>query len=121
MKPTIYIIAIAIGFSSLLSCQNTNKKATEPTKKEVSAVTKPEKTTFTISGMTCAVGCAKTIEKKLSKTEGIQKATVNFEKKEAVVEYDSAILNNQKIKEIVESVGDGETYKVSSFKSTNKI
>jgi len=30
--------------------------------------------------MTCAIGCAKTIETKLAKMDGVQKATVDFEK-----------------------------------------
>jgi len=40
-----------------------------------------ETASFTISGMTCAIGCAKTIQDELSETDGVQKATVDFDKK----------------------------------------
>ncbi|WP_052201443.1 heavy-metal-associated domain-containing protein [Flavobacterium psychrophilum] len=38
-------------------------------------------TSFNIEGMTCAIGCAKTIENKLVSLDGVQKATVDFDKK----------------------------------------
>jgi copper chaperone CopZ len=47
---------------------------------------------------------------------GVQKATVDFDKKEATVDFDAAILNADKIKKTVESAADGETYKVSDLK-----
>ena len=33
---------------------------------------------FSVEGMTCAVGCAKTIQEDLTQLEGVQKATVDF-------------------------------------------
>jgi copper chaperone CopZ len=44
--------------------------------------------------MTCAVGCAKTIQEDLTQLEGVQKATVDFETKIATVTFDK--LQNQK-------------------------
>ncbi len=76
---------------------------------------KLEKATFTIEGMTCAIGCAKTIEKVLSETDGVQSATVDFDKKAAVVSFDSSIQNPESITKIVEAAADGETYKVSNM------
>ncbi len=76
----------------------------------------PKVTTFKISGMTCAFGCAKTIEQKLSKTTGIQKAVVNFDNKTAQVNYDSATITTDKIITAVQETGDGATYKVFDLK-----
>ena len=60
-------------------------------KKEILAAVKPETATFHIEGMSCAIGCAKTIEKKLTEMNGVQKAAVDFDKKEAIVEFDATI------------------------------
>ena len=38
------------------------------------------KSEFNIEGMTCAMGCAKTIENKLAHTNGVKSVTVDFEK-----------------------------------------
>ena len=85
------------------------------------AAAQPETASFKIEGMTCAMGCAKTIETKLSKMDGVQKATVDFDKKEATVDFDGAVLNAEKLTKAVESTGDGETYKVSEMKTKGKV
>ena len=71
--------------------------------------------------MTCAIGCARTIQEKLSKMDGVQKATVDFDKKQATVEFDAAVLTPEILTKAVESTGDGETYKVSEMKTTGKV
>jgi periplasmic mercuric ion binding protein len=81
------------------------------------AIAKTETASFDISGMTCAMGCAKTIETKLSETEGVEKATINFDKKTATVSYNAALQTPEKLVEIVEAVADGK-YKVSNLKSS---
>ena len=68
---------------------------------------------MTIEGMVCAMGCAAVIEKKLNKTAGVTKATVDFLSKKALVEFDRKALNSSKIVEVVKSVG--EAYSVSAF------
>ncbi len=76
----------------------------------------PKVITFKITGMMCPMGCAKTIENKLSKTVGIQKATVDFDKKLATINYDATVITTDKITKTVEETGDGKTYKVSDLK-----
>jgi copper chaperone CopZ len=95
---------IAFIFASLffISCQ--------------SKTAAPKVTTFKISGMTCAFGCAKTIENNLSKTVGIQKAVVNFDNKTATVNYDANTIATNKIIKTVQQTGDGATYKVYDLK-----
>jgi mercuric ion binding protein len=116
------------GFAStmLLSCKDTASKPTATEAKETASAThtvaavKPETASFKIDGMTCAIGCAKTIEEKLSKMDGVQKATVDFDKKEATVNFDASVLTPEKIVQAVESTGDGATYKVSNVKTNGK-
>ena len=86
--------------------------------KEIVAAVKPETATFTIEGMTCAIGCAKTIQEKLASVDGVQKATVDFDTKTATVEFDATKQTPAKLLEATEKTGDGKTYKVSNMKSS---
>ena len=63
--------------------------------------------------MTCALGCAKTIEKELSALEGVQKANVDFDNKKATIEFDASKQTPEALVKIVEATADGKTYKVS--------
>ena len=126
MNFTKSLLTMGIASSLLFSCKDTaNKTATgnneTAAKNEVIAVVKPETASFKIDGMTCAIGCARTIQQKLSKMNGVQKATVDFDKKEATVEYDAAVLTPEKLTKAVETTGDGETYKVSKMKTKGKV
>jgi len=60
-----------------------------------------------ISGMTCAVGCAKTIEKMLSETEGVASAEVDFEKKAAFINYDKAKVSEADLLQAISKFKDG--------------
>jgi copper chaperone CopZ len=67
--------------------------------------------------MTCAIGCAKTIQEELSGLEGVQTATVDFEKKLATVSFDKTKQTPESLTKIVQATGDGKTYIVSNMKS----
>jgi mercuric ion binding protein len=113
-------LAIAVASILFLSCKKTEVKvATEASiaKKEVVTVVKAETATFNIEGMTCAIGCAKTIQEKLAAMDGVQKATVDFDKKTATVAFDGSKQTLEKLSKAVETTGDGKTYKVSNMKS----
>ena len=71
---------------------------------------------FSVEGMTCAVGCAKTIQEDLTQLEGVQKATVDFETKIATVTFDKSVQNPEKLTTVVEAAADGKTYKVTNMK-----
>ena len=93
-----------------------NLKETSAQKQKTNAVAvKPETTSFKIEGMTCAMGCAKTIEDNLSKMDGVQKAVVDFDNKEATVSFDASVISTKKLIEAVETTGDGATYKVAGM------
>jgi copper chaperone CopZ len=121
MKIQNSIIGLAVTTLFFVSCKNNDKALVETTKKtdvkkEIAAVVKPETASFSIDGMTCAVGCAKTIEKQLSVMDGVQNAKVDFDKKVATVNFDLDKLKSEDLVKAVESTGDGQTYKVSNIK-----
>lgn len=124
MKFTKSLVTLGIASTMLFSCKDTASQPATDDTKEVTAMdqnapkvaAKPETASFKIEGMTCAMGCAKTIEDKLAHTNGVQKATVDFDKKEATVEFDGAVLTTEKLYSTVEATGDGSTYKVVAAK-----
>jgi Cu+-exporting ATPase len=108
-----------------VSCKNNDKTSVEAAtkidaKKEIAAAVKPQTASFTIDGMTCPEGCAKTIEKNLSEMEGVQNAKVDFDKKLATVNFDLDKLKSDDIVKAVEATGDGQSYKVSNVKIGTK-
>lgn len=116
---TLSKLIVAASISGLL-CVGCKQTASAPTEKAVAEkhTINPEKVqtaSFTITGMTCAIGCAKTIEEELTETDGVQKAAVDFEKKQAVVSYDSSLQTPESLTKIVEATADGKTYKVSNM------
>lgn len=84
-------------------------------KKEIAA-TNLQTASFTIKGMTCAIGCAKTIQEELNGLDGVQTATVDFEKELATVSFDKTVLTPEKLAKVVEATADGKSYKVSNMK-----
>ena len=70
------------------------------------------KISFQVDGMTCKLGCAARIEKKVSALQGIIKSTVDFEAKTAYVSFDPATTSFDNIKITIESLGDD--YKVGA-------
>jgi len=63
-----------------------------------------EKAQFKIGGISCSF-CAQTIESAMKKTKGVVSASVNMAHSEALVEYDPAVINRERIKGVIESLG----------------
>lgn len=121
-------LLLGLAFLSLVfgSCKNETEPEvktvaieTTETKTDISADAVIAKAEFNIEGMTCAMGCAKTIEKKLSKMEGVKSATVDFDKKLAMVEFDEGAITTSELEETVKSVG--EAYSVSGMKTVESF
>lgn len=121
MKIVKSLVILSIS-AVLFSCKDTASKPSsmDSASNSTAVAQKPETASFKIDGMTCAIGCAKTIETKLSKMDGVQKVSVDFDKKQATVEFDASIVTPEKIVQAVESTGDGATYKVSNVKTNGK-
>lgn len=126
MKIIQSIGVLLVGGLMLVSCKKNieesekiipqNKTTQAPKVKKEIAPENLQAATFTIKGMTCAMGCAKTIEDELSNLEGVESAKVDFDKKLASVSFDKTIQNPESLTKIVQATGDGATYKVVGFK-----
>src|SRR5262245_59143325 len=69
-------------------------------------VAAPERVDLPVSGMTCAA-CARTIERTLSHTPGVERARVNFATATATVEYDPGIAKPVDFVGAIEELGYG--------------
>lgn len=130
MKTIKNILVFALLATLVMNCKNEVK----PQIKTVEVGTDAEKildpnatyakAEFTIDGMTCAIGCAATIQKKIAKMEGVKSATVDFDRKLAMVEYDNAKVTPTSLEETVKKVADiyivSDMKTVDSFSSENK-
>lgn len=112
-----YLTVLITAILTITACKKTNPIEAKSIHKHVISDANLKTAVLHVDGMTCEIGCAKTIEQKLSKIEGVQSAKVNFEKKEAEIKFDTTVLNIKKISAEIESTGDGETYEASEIKS----
>lgn len=97
--------------TALASCKNEGKAEiktinihSETSRQALDPNATYSKAEFSIKGMTCEMGCARTIEKKLAKMNGMKSATVDFKNESAIIEYDTAKITTSSIKEAVSSV-----------------
>lgn len=129
MKTIKHILTLALFASFAFSCknntdpeiktvQNTTDTPTEDVK-DLDPNATYAKAEFTIDGMTCAIGCAATIQKKISKMDGVKSAKVDFDKKLAMVEFDKAKVTPELLTEAVTKVS--KTYKVSNMKTVENF
>ncbi|GGZ85440.1 heavy-metal-associated domain-containing protein [Algibacter mikhailovii] len=121
MKALKYILALTLVVGITFSCKNNANPEVKTVEVETETVKELDpnatyaKAEFTIEGMTCAIGCAATIQKKIAKMDGVKSATVDFDRKLAMVEYNEAKVTPMTLEEAVGKVSD--TYKVSEMKT----
>jgi len=125
MLRKILLIAVAVVFS--VACKNNDTpevKTVETDSANLTAFSEDKdvvyaKAEFEIEGMTCAIGCARTIEKNIAKMDGVKFAKVDFDKKLAMVEYDQAKVTPASLESTVSKTG--EVYKVHDMKKVNEF
>lgn len=114
MKKAISILIMAIV---LFSCNDVKNG----TPLEKSGVEKQEIATnyksieIEIEGMTCEIGCAKTIESKLSKVEGVTFSKVNFDTKIGQFTYDENKISKEDIVNKIDGIAGGTLYKATKI------
>lgn len=120
MKKAMYILSIAF---ILFSCNNAKKEVSgeksEIEKQEVAANYKTIE--VEIEGMTCEIGCAKTIESKLSKTEGVTYSKVSFEDKVGQFTFDENKISQEDIAKKIAGIGGGDLYKAVKVTEIEEI
>jgi Cu+-exporting ATPase len=118
-----FFIILSIVF--LWGCQNKlvpkviEVPISQESPKKIEALGEKAYAKLSIEGMTCAIGCAVTIEKKLQRTSGIVSAKVDFETNTGWVTYDATMLNLDGISSVVKSTG--ASYSVSKIISLESI
>lgn len=113
MKSSILVLVLSL-FTFACTQQSKPEIKVVEAKTEVSMVSENlAVASFSISGMTCKMGCAATIEKNLNKLDGVQKAEVDFESETANVHYDPNTIGEEGLTEAVAKTGSA--YKVSGF------
>lgn len=101
MKILNIILTIALPFALFISCDT----------KEADVKT----VQLEITGMTCEIGCAKLIQSKLYKTDGVTFAEVHFADSSGVITYDANRLSEKDLVAVVQQAGGGDLYSVSSI------
>jgi Cu+-exporting ATPase len=117
---------IALTSLFIVACKNETKPEVKTVDTEFTAEAKTldpnahyAKAEFGIEGMTCAMGCAKTIEKKIAGMDGVKSAKVDFDKELAMVEYDDAKVTPKSLEEAVKKTGD--MYSVKDMKTVESF
>ena len=65
--------------------------------------------TFNVKGMSC-MGCARSIERRLGVTPGVQAASVDLDAATASVTYDETVTDTYSLEKIIESLGFDVVY-----------
>jgi Cu+-exporting ATPase len=117
MKIILKILYVFIITTVIVSCNTNKEKRIEPSQKEEKKelVQDVKNIEVEITGMTCEIGCARLIQSKLYKTDGITFANVSFEDSNGKITYDANQISNKKIKEIIENIAGGDLYKVGEI------
>lgn len=118
MKITKIIAIICFAVFTFSACKSETKTIKET---EIATNPNPQKVTFNISGMTCEIGCAKTIQSKLSKKSGITSAKVVFTDSIALVEFDANTISKKEITSFVDGIAGGDMYKTTNSKSVDSF
>jgi len=108
---------VKIGFASLAiillvsSCSETTAQSADVTQE----VVKNSIMAMGIEGMTCAMGCARSIEKELKNVDGVSNAVVDFESATASVEFNPGLVSEARLLAFVNDYKDG------SYKATRML
>ncbi len=125
IKSLAMIVALGVAFASCNNKKETSEQQQTTTTTDASKTSNEitgvmETASFEVEGMTCAVGCAATIEKKLAELDGVKSAKVDFETKKATVEFDNGKQSLESLQKTVESLANG-AYKVSGMTSNKEM
>ncbi|SNR37363.1 Cu+-exporting ATPase [Lutibacter agarilyticus] len=120
MKQLIIAFFSTIAF---FSCNEVKKETStnkqEVTTKEVAADYKSIE--VDIEGMTCEIGCARTIQSKLSKVDGVTFAKVDFEAKKGQFTFDTHKVSKNEIIKKIDGIAGGDVYSVTNTKELVEI
>ena len=108
----LLIIACIASFT-IVSCKKENTKEEKVEVLKEASLANMEMVSLNISGMTCEIGCAKTIQSKLSKKEGVASAKVIFTDSIAKVEFDANKTSKEDLISFIDGIAGGDLYKAT--------
>jgi len=115
-KKAIFLL-LAISATLIISCSiNDEKGKTKDLKSDVLQMAKMETVSLAISGMTCEIGCAKSIQSKLSKKEGVAAAVVVFTDSIATITFDSNKTSAENLSSFITGIAGGNLYTASEIR-----
>ena len=115
-KKAIFLL-LAISALLIISCSiNDEKGKTKDIKSDVLQIAKMETVSLAISGMTCQIGCAKAIQSKLSKKEGVADAVVVFTDSIATITFDSNKTSTENLSSFITGIAGGNLYTASEIR-----
>lgn len=104
---------------TLTSCNEVKQQDT--TVEKIAEAPKYQSIEVLIDGMTCEIGCARTIESKISKLKGVIYSKVDFESKKGVFTFDLNVTNPQIIMKKIAGIAGGDLYFPRDLKIYEKI
>ncbi len=119
MKTHRLLFACILFFTMLISCKNSTETNKTPATQDIQKEAVLKKVSIGIKGMTCQIGCAKTIESKLSKTVGITSAKVLFKDNLGEFIFDTNQISAEEISKRISTIGDGSLYSVTDMKEVD--
>ena len=115
-KKAIFLL-LAISALLIISCSINNEKGeTKDLKSDVLQIAKMETVSLSISGMTCQIGCAKAIQSKLSKKEGVADVIVVFTDSIASITFDSNKTSTEDLSSFITGIAGGNLYTASEIR-----
>ena len=104
-------------FTSFYACQEKPNKKSD----NIATVQNIQHLEVNIEGMTCEIGCAKLIESKVHKLEGITYSKVNFENKTGQFSFDANKISKEELAKNINGIAGGDLYKVTSSTVVNEF
>jgi copper chaperone CopZ len=115
----LFTLALLVAFT-FTACKEEMKKVEKQEAPQELAEAKMETVSLNISGMSCEIGCAKTIQSKLSKKDGVAEAKVIFADSIATVEFDANKTSSEDLITFINGIAGGDLYTASELASGEK-
>ena len=105
----------------LVSCSEKKSNQNEVNSSEEVAVANVKNVEVTITGMTCEIGCAKLIESKTYKLDGMISSKVSFEHGKGQFSFDNNKISTAEIEKHINGIAGGELYTVTSITEVDEF
>ncbi|MDG1822211.1 MAG: heavy metal-associated domain-containing protein [Flavobacteriaceae bacterium] len=117
MRTPIILMLLALTFGCTTTPKTEKKTVSHEDHDTVAMSADLTHISFPIEGMTCEIGCAARIEKKIAASEGVALSKVDFDSKTAHVSFDASMTSFEAIGNIIKDLGD--EYKVGEAKASS--